>query len=145
MRKIIALRVKNSGDVKSALLQKNAEFIDSAIEKKNPAFRHLIRGLQEKGLQERVDGCLVVWCMIDDAMVPEEYLLFNEVEVCFTEVWWNEHLERHRFLSGVAYCAAIEKLSNWIAVKNQLRLIDYHLKISACYQCKNKIQTKVFA
>ncbi len=124
-QKYLLFRTRNLRDALWVMNHQASAVINSGMERRDPALRNLIEGMQQRGLEIEVDGCPLHVFLIEDNREPSYYQQFNEVEACFNADWFEEEKAKIRFLKGMAYHDATTGWSNQFPLKDQGRAIDY--------------------
>lgn len=128
--KIVAVRLRKISDAEIAFAPNEAhknqrKLVASRVERRDPALRNLVDGLEKNGMQYIVDGCALYWLQIDDQNSLEYYQRMNEVECVFSCEWFDQFKKNIRYFQGMQYVDECMRLANQFYVKNQLRKIDY--------------------
>ena len=125
MLKHIAVRLQKAHHGEIGFSLKNATIVNASLEKRDPALKNLVEGLNRKGLQYTVDGCDLYWFQIDDQRPLSFYAALNEVECVFESDWFEAEKEKIRHMSGIRYFDASAGLADHFVIKDQQRAIDY--------------------
>ena len=127
MEKYVAVRLRSQHHGQIGFSLQNANVINYALEKRDPALKNLAEALYEKGLEYSINGCNLYWFHIDDTREPSYYLNLREVEFAFTRKWFELEKARIRGYSGLQYIDACADIANNLTVKDQTRDISYEL------------------
>ncbi|TQV84018.1 hypothetical protein FKG94_04955 [Exilibacterium tricleocarpae] len=131
MLKHIAVRLQKVHHAEIGFSLKNAKLVNAALEKRDPALKNLLEGLNRNGLEYVVDGCDLYWFQIEDERPLSFYASLNEVECVFDSSWFETEKEKIRHLSGVRYFDASAGLADQFVIKDQQRAIDYDISLVA--------------
>lgn len=124
-KKYLMFRTHTLRDALWVMDHQDASVVNSSMERRDPALRNLIEGMQQRGLQHEVDGCPLHVFLIEDERDTDYYDQFNEVEACFDADWFDREKAKVRFMKGAAYHDVTSGWSSQFALKNQKRSIDY--------------------
>lgn len=114
-------------DAKAAFRHQRAIIVDSSVEKKDPALKNLAEGLHDRGLAYGIDGCRIIWLVVEDNHEVNFYRQFNEVEIVFTQAWLEQRKALVRHLSGVDYCGTTIRWAEEFQLKPQDRALVYRV------------------